>query len=84
MIISIDESNFRVDAFKRRRWAFAPTRQSVSDILNSNVIEIESKLPPLSHRDSFLTHPATMNHDADYLNEIKKELSRGSRVDGSQ
>ena len=25
VIISIDESNFRLDAFKRRKWVFAPT-----------------------------------------------------------
>ena len=77
MIISIDESNFRVDAFKRRKWAFAPTRQSVSKILNGNVIESESKLPPLSQRDGTPEYSG-MNHDVAYLRGVPTELSRGA------
>lgn len=59
VIISIDESNFRVDAFRRRKWVFAPTQRSVSKILNSNVIEIESKLPPLSYIEPNHTYMTT-------------------------
>ena len=47
MIISIDESNFRVDGFKRRKWTFLPDNRSVCSIMNRSALETESQLPPI-------------------------------------
>ena len=47
MIISIDESNFRVDAFKRRKWTFVPDNRSVCNLMSSTALDTESQLPPI-------------------------------------
>ena len=47
VIISIDESNFRVDAFKRRKWTFVPDNRSVCNLMSSTALDTESQLPPI-------------------------------------
>ncbi len=39
VIISIDESNFRVDSFPKRKWALEAKMDRVSKLLESGVLE---------------------------------------------
>lgn len=47
VIVSLDESNFRCDSFRRYKWKFTPKLGTVSKVLESKVLEVEAGLEPV-------------------------------------
>ena len=57
VIISIDESNFRVDSFPKRKWVLEAKMDRVSNLLQSGVLNEEELLPEPEEDDWVDLHP---------------------------